>query len=176
MKYVLLLILLSGCMSIKRLDPRTYRGIDPEFIEYVEEFEDYYGKSIGDVSMGFADLKDPSVGVCVRWISGHREIKIDREYWTRLDVSKTDKIGLMFHELGHCVLNRDHTDEEMQVPYGPYTMTVPKSLMYPTLFYSKMIANELQQHYYDELFNPKKYNTINNKPKNSSCVEDVIEF
>ena len=35
-------------------------------------------------------------------------IKIDRDYWNK--ASQYKRINLIFHELGHCVLGRDHVE------------------------------------------------------------------
>lgn len=84
---------------------------DQEFKVYVDEFEYYSSVDTSLVPIYFADLEDGIAGVChyfrvgggpIRW--GY--IEIDKEYW--ITMSELQKINLVFHELGHCVLGRDH--------------------------------------------------------------------
>lgn len=48
------------------------------------------------------------VGVCIKYTNGTREILINKEAWN--DFSDTKREILIFHELGHCSLDRSHDD------------------------------------------------------------------
>ena len=121
---------------------------DPTFEPYRAEFE-YYSKANTDlIPMYFADLKETTVGLChyfrvgsgpIRW--GY--IEIDRSFWNR--ASKYQKINLIFHELGHCVLGRDHA------PWGNSMMACPSSLMYDSILSTECIENNYYN-YIEELF------------------------
>ena len=53
------------------------------------------------------------------------EINIDPEFWAI--ASDVEKEEVVFHELGHCILGRDH--EETVLEEG-----IPKSIMFPYVF------------------------------------------
>lgn len=52
--------------------------------------------------------EDDVVGEC--WFGGHgpNEIRIDQQFWN--EASDIDREFVVFHELGHCYLDRDHTE------------------------------------------------------------------
>jgi hypothetical protein len=62
-----------------------------------------------DILMYFADIpNNNTLGQC-RFTAGSNLIEIDRFYWRSLD--EVEKEFLIFHELGHCVLQRGHRDD-----------------------------------------------------------------
>ncbi len=87
---------------------------DPQFIPYIQEFEYFHGSSVSHVPIGFADLGEKIAGVCYRTVIDgkilYSYIEINREYWPT--ISELQKINLIFHELGHCALNRDHVESD----------------------------------------------------------------
>jgi hypothetical protein len=97
------LLLLTACSGFERTG-----YIDPEFIPYVELFEEYKGNSIGNMDIVFEIHKRPKVGVC-HYAVEMRTIGIDPTYWK--SASPARKENLIFHELGHCDLNLNHTEE-----------------------------------------------------------------
>ena len=119
---------------------------DPAFVAYVQEFEYYNRSSVSHIPIGFVDLKDEYAGMCHRISYGGRVvyayIEIDKEYWGR--ASELQKINLIFHELGHCALNRDH-------PPADSVRMCPTSFMH----YQIMSDWCLQEHfneYMEEMF------------------------
>jgi hypothetical protein len=135
--------------SCGTLDPREGNGIDPEFASYVARFERYYGRPIGDIPIYFAKMEsNKSAGECWIWWGGYRtyrEIRIDRRWWNQMGDTFQREI-LIFHELGHCELNRPHT-EEMR------NMFAPMSIMYPSVNVSHWRTYLLNHDYYiKELF------------------------
>jgi hypothetical protein len=121
---LILLVALSGCK-----DQTEYR-VDPEFEPYVTQFSAeaaLFGHSFNFEQTGliieFADLKDNKAGLC------HFEkpirIEIDKSYWKAIgEYSGGDlqREHLIFHEMGHGILDRDH--ENGFLPNGDW-----KSLM-----------------------------------------------
>jgi hypothetical protein len=112
--YILFLLVLqfSSCK-----DPNEYR-IDSAFKGYLNRFDSLaliHGKTFDSKSKGliieFADLKNNNAGLT------HFEtpirIEIDKTYWNDIsssagaDLMKED---LIFHELGHGLLKRDHSN------------------------------------------------------------------
>ena len=51
---------------------------------------------------------DGVLGRCNQLTSGQKHLMIDRLFWETANV--TEKEYVIFHELGHCALNRRHTD------------------------------------------------------------------
>lgn len=112
--------------------------VDPEFEKYVQRFEEHYGRSIpAIISIVFVDDMEEAVGRCY-WYS--RNIEIDREYWDTHGEAGREQ--LIFHELGHCVLNRRHNTKRMQ--------NCPASIMYPSL--SPACYAKYRKEYIKELF------------------------
>lgn len=115
--------ILSGCgINLKRdlivkdgNALRQFQTTNPTFNTYVESFNTY-GKSytgnanfkVTDVPINFGDTENPSFeGVCFTYpASGKSEIIIRKEWWD--SVNDDYRESLLFHELGHCSLNREH--------------------------------------------------------------------
>lgn len=79
------------------------------------------------------------VGQCFQYSNGY-EIVIKREFWDL--VSETARTLLIFHELGHCVLNRQHEERR---PSIMMPVNLPADATYE--------ANKV--YYLKELFHPK---------------------
>lgn len=92
--------------------------IDPELQPYVDSFLSEASKRGIDIDLQEDGLdiffeEDISTadyaGIC-RYRLGANEIGIDREVWDRS--SEDRKQWLVFHELGHCVLDRSHRNDK----------------------------------------------------------------
>ena len=81
-------------------------------------------------------------GVCQRWTGGYSEIIIDKEFWEDENTTVNERIYLIFHELGHCDLNRDHSS--LTRSDGK-----PSSLMFP---YVMNFSDDDMEYYFNELF------------------------
>lgn len=113
------LFLLASGLFIFTLacNPDELEGpIDEALLPYVEDFifeANARGVNLDIDSLGieitFQNIGDPNVlGRCNRDQSGNGlAIDIDPVYWKL--ATELRKEYVMFHELGHCVLNRDHT-------------------------------------------------------------------
>ncbi len=115
--YILILILLVSACS----DIHEYR-VEEEFTKYVQRFEMEAAKRGKDFDLQntgliveFADLKDEQAGLC------HYEkpirIEIDRAYWKAISATAGAdlmKENLLFHELGHGMLGRDHLNTTLE--------------------------------------------------------------
>ena len=152
-------ILIVGCGQQQQSgDPRTIHGIDPAFTQYVQEFEAYIpGGNIGDIPIGFAAQSGQVIGVCEIWTSGYRDIKVDPTFWNGTSDEYTRR-SLIFHELGHCVLDRAHLATTTLVnPSLPYNFltnpTIYVSFMNPYIFFDGS-QSSLQDYYINELFHP----------------------
>ena len=122
------------------------RNVDDAFVEYVSRFERHYGEAV-EVGVNFGSLKD-AVGICY-YVTGN--IEIDREYWnTHGEAAKEE---LIFHELGHCVLGREHNEHMIG--------DCPASIMYPTL--TPGCYKKHKDYYIKELFDKFEPAVYNNK-------------
>jgi len=50
------------------------------------------------------------VGQCSAYSDGSKEIVFDEDYWNNSNMNEREY--LVFHELGHCVLNREHRNDK----------------------------------------------------------------
>jgi hypothetical protein len=148
---LILSFLTTSCGQLLNQDPRRFTSLDPTFKPQLEVFESLYGRPVYDIAIGFADLQEPKVGLCIQWSSGHWEIHIDKKYWAR--ATPEARLGLVLHELGHCVLKRDHVSKRKYYEGQHVLGEIPVSLMYPYNFYSYSFS-ELESYYLKELFNP----------------------
>ena len=136
--FVLIFSLAASC------GPKQYT-IDPEFKPYVSHFEQLSGKKV-DFDMVFDDLPTDKVGVCYSWYS-YRKIKVDRMAWEEfLDFQREE---LIFHELGHCVLDRKHKEDMVLSINGD---RIEASIMNPYIFYDQWDYTYYHEYYMRELF------------------------
>lgn len=88
------------------------------------------------------DEKDPkAVGSCLQYKSGARTILVRQDRWEAYDPYR--KEALIFHELGHCILHREHCDVKAE--------DIPISIMYYGLLDSKFYE-EHRDDLLEELF------------------------
>ncbi len=101
-------------------DQHEYR-VEEEFVQYIDRFEleaRNRGRLIDLENTGliveFADLKDNQAGLC--YSEKPIRIEIDRAYWAAISLTNGAdlmKENLLFHELGHGVLGRDHLNSTL---------------------------------------------------------------
>ena len=151
--------------------------IDPEFMPYVVAFIKASGGKVRwedfkDVAIVFGALeygeKDVGViGLCHWGFPGiePRFIEIDAKYYAKH--SKISRFALLFHEMGHCVLNEDHPDLEVNKfihwleSLGVKTVRsqienylpdgCPKTLMHPYDFSEECVMTHFE-YYLKELY------------------------
>lgn len=111
--------------------------IDPAFADYVARFELFSGHTVNvDIQFGPTSRPEAS-GTCF----DRNRIAIDREAWNSNTKSANEQI--VFHELGHCVLDRDHNAERLEDGR-------PASLMNPSLIPESDYENNVD-YYLEEL-------------------------
>ena len=94
------------------------------------------------------------LGVCITWtdkITGDitKEIRIDREsFQGYLEAGTIAPKVIIFHELAHCELDRDHTEDLARVD----GVVIPFSYMFPSLWIDVTVYSTNEAHYLDELF------------------------
>ena len=104
------------------------------------------------VPITFSDLKNNYVGVCISYIDGRKEIEIDSAFWN--EAEDLIKEELIFHELGHCILNRGHDNTMVEAVGYPYK--IPNSIMNRYVFGHSRFYRQFHDHYIEELLNPGK--------------------
>lgn len=107
-------------------DPRSAKGnIAPEI---TAEFERACGVSVGDVPIAFGDTGPNAIGVCWTYKTQgriYREIIIDEGFYKSAPYEF--RKHLIFHELGHCVLHLDHSEDETNIMH-PSSFSIPSDV------------------------------------------------
>lgn len=114
---------------------KQYAVSASEFDPYIKRFEEEAKKNlgisdfkVGDIPINFGDtVNDEFDGVCNTYSDGTQEIFIKKSWWESTD--ETQREVMIFHELGHCRLGRDH-DDELRAK-GSHTYKL--SIMYPVI-------------------------------------------
>ncbi|MDW3645675.1 MAG: hypothetical protein R8P61_01265 [Bacteroidia bacterium] len=107
-----LLICLLSIPLFYACEPDEVLVIDSRLKPYFDRFEEE--ASMRGLSLDFSDLEgkiedlDGVGGQCVRNSTLPDEVLIDFVFWTQ--ASELEKEFIVFHELGHCVLDRSHLD------------------------------------------------------------------
>jgi hypothetical protein len=133
---------------------RRYGVIDPEFRDVYNAFQ--HEAILHHKSLNYANLtiemyeprvQDDVNGYCeLSGDSAPPYIAIKRSKWNSVDAY--GKEALLFHELGHCILHRDHINGLIRDSNGHL---IPQSIMYPYSFAST-IYKDYREYYLDELF------------------------
>ena len=169
------LILNASCAELRFA--KKYENIHPEFEVYVDQFiHDSKGKidreDLGNLTIGFRNYGEDEgfvVGTCHPIAN---EIDINRVWW-EFNWSGYKRMELIYHELGHCVLHRHHTEptssdefmaylekfmfkvgiwEELPLMYD----NCPASIMHPRVL-SEDCFMKHYRYYLHELFSEVKY-------------------
>ena len=120
MKILLVFILFNlNCINVNK-DPRLFKISHPEFHYYISKFHTYY-KIHSNIPINFLKLEDGTNGICHTWGTEWKEIHISPDFWSQ--ASELQKTNLIFHELGHCELSRDHLNKFL-------SDSCPSSFMY----------------------------------------------
>jgi hypothetical protein len=104
--------------------------------------------TLEDLSKEFSNNK--WVGVCITWGNGKRVVKIDKDHWE--GIYDSQRLQLVYHELGHCVLNRPHFDQHGEIAEDLEAL-VPLSIMRSYAFdiLESVIFMEYLEYYEKEL-------------------------
>ncbi|MEL7376951.1 MAG: hypothetical protein AAFN65_08335 [Bacteroidota bacterium] len=117
--YLLVLMVIFSCQKDEDLPAVVFNDVDPELRPYYEKFlseaaDRGFSYEEESVYLGFDNLNDSSsswsvglAGIC-NHIGGDSAL-IDRAYWDEIDEVKREM--LVYHELGHCLLSREHSSD-----------------------------------------------------------------
>ncbi len=144
MRYIIAFcILLSGCADNRK----HILEIEPQYKKYVTLFEDE-SRNFGNpikinhlIIKTVSKLDDYVLANCVQLYALPPTINISLQYWRYL--SETEREMLLFHEMGHCILDRRHNDN---IENGVY-----KSLM-ATYIFGPDVYLLYRSQYLSELF------------------------
>lgn len=90
--------------------PELIRPHAPEAAPFAAEFENKYGVDTNCIEIKYEYKEEyMSNGMTAGFCDGNYTIYLNPKFWTRF--SETTKRNLVFHELGHCALRRQHKNE-----------------------------------------------------------------
>ncbi len=136
---------------------------DEEFNSIIKDFEKKYHTKIYMPVIFSDDVPSDASGICIMQNKNIWTVKIKNTYRKR---SKEDLKLLVFHELGHCALNREHSfklyakvfEVLMETSDGRIIvlhnkLIYPNSLMWPNTvsFFATKLDKNLKNHYFHEL-------------------------
>ncbi len=150
MKYLILsLVLLTGC-SGSLVKPGLH--VNPEFIPHLEQFHKEAKANnrliiIENLTIKFdGKLNDTNIlAECEH--AYYPIISFRPSFWD--NASEEDRENVMFHELGHCILNLDHDEERIRTINNE---SIAKSIMYPWPLDGNVYLR-YRSYYIIELFN-----------------------
>lgn len=102
--YAIILATLLGCSTYV---PNV--KLEVSVIPHVKEFEMLCNCKT-NIPIHFVDLEKDIIGKCW-WFKGPaslRYIELDTKYWLKSNYYQREEV--IFHEFGHCILNREHND------------------------------------------------------------------
>jgi Zn-dependent peptidase ImmA (M78 family) len=118
---LLTFILMVQCGSLIQREYQYHTG---DFEPYVQAFKQDAKKfnldiSIVDLLIIFGNLNEDDdneyfyLGICYTYTDKTPLIRIDEAIWKTLD--EVERKLLIYHELGHCILNKDHDDDSNNI-------------------------------------------------------------
>lgn len=124
--FVCFAIGLTACGRAPTLEEQN--TFHPYYHRFVAEAKKFNRRlSPTPIGIYFSQLTPSRLGLCEEnWLQSPK-IYIDQTAWRSL--SEGGKEALIFHELGHCVLNRDHKDTKTWMLFPRGEQEVPESLM-----------------------------------------------
>ncbi len=115
-----LILILIGCdknADEEVIEPARFRNVATELVPYFERFEAEAAKRGMKVDLSSANIRGEIKEIEERHVAGRcsysrfnnpRLVTIDESFWNRSSV--LFKEFIVFHELGHCFLDRGHLE------------------------------------------------------------------
>jgi hypothetical protein len=139
-----------------------YYHVDPELIPAVWIFinkAEAHGfnvrQNIKNTKIYFKDLSKfgtgSLAGICYE---NSNKVFIDPGYWQSPEFSAIKRQNLILHELGHCVLGREHDQSKTYIRSAKSFK--PNSIMYPKILNDDEYLSKINQ-YDDELFDQSRF-------------------
>ena len=159
---ILLLLIIIACGKKEEPILMVYE-IEPQFLPYITLFIQEAEKAnvvvkAENLRMTF---KTENISICGNFIqdkTGQRNIIINARCWKIS--SQQNREALVFHELGHCFLNREHRDDLMPSQDPVSIMNTYNNGPYEPCNYAidgdtRCNKTERRSYYINELFNDK---------------------
>jgi len=129
----------TGTPSSPSTPPASISPVEARF----KELAQLYGTQLpnNSIAYSFRSFFGSTIGMCV-FSGSKRSVQLSSSAWN--NSSDTFKEMLLFHELGHCLLNRDHKNTR-------HSDGRPESLMASSLF-SQSVYLAHRDEYLKELF------------------------
>lgn len=108
------MLFLLGCQKESGLLPGQVDGALLPFLHSFEQegmvrnYRPVYAPDL--VNMRFDTLSGVISGQCKTYSDGRREVVISHRFWAK--ATFYEKEFLVFHELGHCLLDREHLEKK----------------------------------------------------------------
>lgn len=109
---------------------------DTDLYPYYKDFMTFSKKKCNKIEtpnqflLTFGTLKNDQIGLCYSYAFNKREIFIDEAYWN--NATEVEKRQLVYHELTHCILNKDHVNDEKNY-MNPYLFPLEEEELYKQL-------------------------------------------
>lgn len=151
MRHVIVLIALSAVVTVSACGLPYHYDSHPDFDSFKNKFEQETGVKV-TVPIIYDSLDKETVALCEVFEDGYKLIRVNTFYWN--DMNNGGKEETIYHELGHCELNRDHSEQLTQTRL--YGYSIPNSIMYPYIFGDASFYWIFREHYVEELMFPGK--------------------
>ena len=121
-----MVFLVSWFVSLVLFLSIPIKQVHPELIEYYKNFMVLVKQECPKIEpprqliLEVGVLSDNNIGVCY-YYTVKRNIVVDKFYWET--ATHQQRKQLMYHELSHCVLNKDHVQSELDY-MNPYATEV----------------------------------------------------
>lgn len=171
MRATLLFIISAAIFLACDDDPKPPGFKDPALIEYLNAFIEQAKKhnvrllSVDALNVVFGQVSN----ACGRYDPDTHEVTIVPYCWDAFPESSRE--SLMFHELGHALLKRDHKSDLL--PNGDFASLMTPD---PVTLYNEYTARK-RDYYFDELFRPSTAAPDWSLPKTNAVeiFKDIIE-
>ena len=146
----------------------SFSTIHSDFAKYYSLWNIKYGRDARHIPSGYMSMSDDSIlAVCeILQSFGNDKLSVKAEAFTNMDrqivvnsdlwfgLTEAEKEQVFFHELGHCDLNRGHT-EKMVYTGDDRFPSVPNSIMYPSKISHRAYVR-FRDHYLKEIIDETK--------------------
>lgn len=150
---VLTLILITmstiGCGDAKGYTHPELRPYVSRFLVDMARYRDPLSVKVAKVQVKVIDIElatltnKTQAGVCLMYSNIPVSIRVDLKTWSKM--TDTAKEMLIYHELGHCILDREHRNDRTKLGYSNSIMDEEDKI--PDWLYEAR-----REHYLRELF------------------------
>lgn len=134
----ILFFLLSGCSSYKKV-----YSVDEKLQPYITQFEKISNKKIDNLIVKFSYLSNKVVAQCTQGFNPL--IEVNSRFINKIG-NPAEMESIMFHELGHCILLRTHTETSDSIMY-PYLIPAEFYLINYKLYISELFGIEYDKEF-----------------------------